>query len=52
MNTTNEYALLMRQAELTNSRREAKHLINKATELKERMASTFRYDHLDYSGLS
>ena len=52
MNTTNEYALLMRQAELTNSRREAKHLINKATEPKERMASTFRYDYLDYSGLS
>ena len=49
---TIEYALLMGQVELTNSRREAKRLINKATELKERMASTFRYDHLDYSGLS
>ena len=52
MNTINENALLMRQAELTNSRHEAKRLINKATELKKRMASTFRYDHLDYRGLS
>ena len=52
MNTINENALLMRQAELTNSRHEAKPLINKATELKKRMASTFRYDHLDYRGLS
>lgn len=51
-NLTNNYAMLMRQAEQTNSRREAKKLINQATELRERLASTFRYDHLDYSGLS
>ena len=52
MTTTNEYALLMRQAEQTNSRREAKKLINQATELRERLASTFRYDYLDHSGLN
>ena len=52
MTTINEYALLMRQAEQTNSRREAKKLINQATELRERLASTFRYDYLDHSGLN
>ena len=52
MTTTNEYALLIRQAEQTNSRREANKLINQATELRERLASTFRYDYLDHSGLN
>ena len=52
MTTTNEYALLIRQAEQTNSRREAKKLINQATELRERLASTLRYDYLDHSGLN
>ena len=51
-NLTNNYVMLMRQAEQTNSRREAKKLINQAAELRERLAGTFRYDHLDYSGLS
>ena len=50
-NLTNNYAMLMKQAEETNSRREAKKLINQATELRERIAKG-RYDHLDYSGLS
>ena len=51
-NLTNNYAMLMKRAEETNSRREAKKLINQATELRERLGNTFRYDHLDYSGLS
>ena len=50
-NLTNNYAMLMRQAVQTNSRREAKKLINEATELRERLANS-RYDYLDYSGLS
>ena len=51
MTTTNEYTLLMKQAEQTNSRRGAKKLISQATELRERLAKV-RYDYLDYSGLS
>ena len=51
-NLTNNYVMLMKQAEETNSRREAKKLINQATELRERLGNTFRYDHLDYNGLS
>ena len=50
-NLTNNYAILMKQAEETNSRREAKKLISQATELRERLAKV-RYDYLDYSGLS
>tara|TARA_B100001057_G_scaffold241614_1_gene241941 strand:- start:382 stop:540 length:159 start_codon:yes stop_codon:yes gene_type:complete len=52
METTNEYVLLMRQAEQTSSRREAKYLINQATELRERMANSFRYDYLDHIGFN
>ena len=49
-NLTNNYAILMRQAAQINCRREAKKLINQATELRERMANSFRYDYLDHIG--
>ena len=46
---TTKYIKLMKQAEETTSRKEAKKLINQATEARERMGDEFRYD---YSGLN
>ena len=44
-----EFINLMEQAERTNSRKEAKKLINRATEVREQLGNEFRYD---YSGLN
>ncbi len=46
---TTKYITLMKQARETTSRKEAKKLINQATEVREKFGNEFRYD---YSGLN
>ena len=48
-NKTTKYIELMQLAEQATSRKEAKHLINRATELREQLGIEYKYA---YSGLN
>ena len=50
-NLTTEYIQLMKRAEQETSRKEARHIINRATAVRELMGASCRYDLADYSGL-